>query len=96
MSEWGRGRPDPENIVVSVGLLLLEVGGSGEWEWEEEQRCWFCVGSLDVFTLDIFVFNQSGWPSMLEVTYPGQGRKEECHGRRIGEEDGVSWGSGYG
>ena len=86
----------PENIVVSVGLLLLEVGGSGEWEWEEEQRCWFCVGSLDVFTLDIFVFNQSGWPSMLEVTYPGQGRKEECHGRRIGEEDGVSWGSGYG
>ena len=28
-----------ENIVVSVGLLLLDVGG------EEEKRCWFCVGA---------------------------------------------------
>ena len=37
---------------------------------------------LDVFTLDTFVFSQSGWPKRLEVTCPGEkrrrtGRKEE-------------------
>ena len=60
---------------------------------------------LDVFTLDIFVFEQSAWPRRLEMTCPGErrwgkGRKEE-RGRRVigrwtGEEDGVSWSFGYG
>ena len=30
---------------------------------------------LDVFTVDIFVFNQSGWTRMLEVTCPGESRR---------------------
>ena len=56
---------------------------------------------LDVFTLDIFVFNQSGWLRKLEVRCPGEQRhgKEErrkCDGQQIGEEDWVSWGLGYG
>jgi hypothetical protein len=61
------------------------------------------VYPLDVFTY-IFVFNQSGRPRRLEVTCPGERRRgkgrqeeeEEYDGRRIGEEDGVSWGFGYG
>ena len=66
-----------ENIVVSVGLLLLDVGGrSGE----EEKRCWFCVGAgEDVLFgwvhIGYFVFNQSGWPRSLEVTCPGERRR---------------------
>ena len=90
-----------ENIVVSVGLLPLEVGGRSEEDGNGNEKRRSVVGSalgpgriypLDVFTLDIFVFDQSGLQGRLGVTYPGQGRKEEASdGRRIVEEDGISW-----
>ena len=57
----------------------MEVGGDGNGKRS-------VVGSvmrpekiypLDIFTLDIFVFNQSGWPRRLEVTCPGEREEEE-------------------
>jgi len=79
-----------ENIVVSVGLLPLEVGGEGKGKGRGVVGSVLGPGKiypLDVFTLDIFVFNQSGWPRRLEVTCPGErrrgkGRKEEEEKRR--------------
>jgi len=44
---------------------------------------------LDVFTLDIFVFNQSLWPRRFEVTCPEKRRR-----RRGGAEMGVYDGGG--
>ena len=68
-----------ENIIVSVGLLPPahaalepEMLGPGK------------IYPLDVFTLDIFVFNQSLWPRRFEVTCP-----ERRHRRRGGVEIGV-------
>ena len=74
-----------ENIVVSVGLLPLEVGGDGNGKRRGVVGSVLGPGKiypLDVFTLEIFVFNQSGWPRRLEATGPwerrrGKGRKEE-------------------
>ncbi|CAA7263288.1 unnamed protein product [Cyclocybe aegerita] len=70
-----------ENIVVSVGLLPLPYERRGGKE--------VILGPgkiypLDVFTLDIFVFNQSLWPRRFEVTCPERRRR-----RRGGAEMGV-------
>ena len=75
-----------ENIVVSVGLLPLEVGGDGEGKRSSVVGSVLGPGKiypLDVFTLDIFVFNQSGWPRRLEVTCPGERRR----GKGMKEEE---------
>jgi len=72
-----------ENIVVSVGLLTLEVGGDGNGKGRGVVGLVLGPGNiypLDVLTFDIFVFNQSGWPRRLEATCPGEGRRGE--GRR--------------
>ena len=74
-----------ENIVVSVSLLPLEAGGDRNGKRSSVVGSVLGPGEiypLDVFTLDIFVFTQNGWPRRLEVTCPGErrrgtGRKEE-------------------
>ncbi|KAF8961451.1 TRAPP trafficking subunit Trs65-domain-containing protein [Flammula alnicola] len=71
-----------ENIVVSVGLLPQisnEQRGGKEAVLGPGQ-----IYPLDVFTLDIFVFNQSLWPRRFEVTCPERRRR-----RRGGGETGV-------
>ena len=70
-----------ENVVVSVGLLPIPHHKRGGKE--------VILGPgkiypLDVFTLDIFVFNQSLWPRRFEVTCPERRRR-----RRGGAESGV-------
>lgn len=78
-----------ENIVVSVGLLPLEVGARSGEDGKRRGVVGSALGPgkiypLDVFTLDIFVFNQSGWPRRLEVTCPGERRRGK--GRKENEE----------
>ena len=70
----------------------LEVGGDRNGKRSSVVGSVFGPGKiypLDVFTLDIFVFNQSGWPRRLEVTCLGErrrrtGRKEEERRRVMG------------
>ena len=73
-----------ESIVVSVGLLPVPDSRVGEKE--------IILGAgkiypLDVFTLDIFVFNQSLWSRRFEVTCPG-GRRRRRGGAEMGVNDG--------
>ena len=92
-----------ENIVVSVGLLPLEVEGDGNGKKRGVVGSALGPGKiypLDVFTLDIFVFNQSGWPRRLEVTCPGErrrdkGRKEEERRRSMMMGGGLARKMGY-
>ena len=75
-----------ESIVVSVGLLPVtdsRTGKKGTMLGPSK------IYPLDVFTLDIFVFNQSLWPRRFEVTCPDRRRR-----RRGGTEMGVSDGGG--
>lgn len=80
-----------ENVVVSVGILPVDRrsgGQEGKHDLEDESA--FGPGRIypmDVFTLDIFVFNQSGWPRRFEVTCPERRRR-----RAGGAETGVSSG----
>ncbi|KAF9477650.1 hypothetical protein BDN70DRAFT_837474 [Pholiota conissans] len=80
MSKLQQASTSGENVVVSVGLLppssLGEDGAKGLGLGK--------IYPLDVFTLDIFVFNQSLWPRRFEVTCPERRRR-----RRGGEETGV-------
>lgn len=72
-----------ESIVVSVGLLPIPV---------PEKEIMLGPGKiypLDIFTLDIFVFNQSLWPRRFEVTCPERRRR-----RKGGAEMGVYDGGG--
>ncbi|KAF8177678.1 TRAPP trafficking subunit Trs65-domain-containing protein [Pholiota molesta] len=74
-----------ENVIVSVGLLppsalTARDGGAAEMAGLGLGK----IYPLDVFTLDIFVFNQSLWPRRFEVTCPERRRR-----RRGGEETGV-------
>jgi hypothetical protein len=74
-----------ESIVVSVGLLPVS-------DPRMEKEIMLGPGKiypLDVFTLDIFVFNQSLWPRRFEVTCPDRRRR-----RRGGAEMGVYDGGG--
>jgi len=57
-----------EPIVVSIGLLPLEIERDGD---EFGTR----IFPLDRFTLDIFVFNQSSWIRRFEVSYPDRSRR---------------------
>lgn len=75
-----------ESIVVSVGLLPSPDAGMGE---KEIMLGPGKIYPLDVFTLDIFVFNQSLWPRRFEVTCPERRRR-----RRGGAEMGVYDGGG--
>lgn len=75
-----------ESIVVSIGLLPIPDSRMGE------KKLMLGPGKiypLDVFTLDIFVFNQSLWPRRFEVTCPEKRRR-----RRGGAEMGVYDGGG--
>jgi len=70
-----------ENIIVSVGLLPIAN------QRKQENEVVLGPGKiypLDIFTLDIFVFNQSLWPRRFEVTCPDRRRR-----RRGGVELGV-------
>ena len=70
----------------------LEVGGDRNGKRSSVVGSVFGLGEiypLDVFTLDTFVFSQSGWLKRLEVTCPGErrrgtGRKEEERRRVMG------------
>ncbi|KAJ3517079.1 hypothetical protein NLJ89_g739 [Agrocybe chaxingu] len=78
-----------ENIVVSIGLLPLPYERRGGKE--------VILGPgkiypLDVFTLDIFVFNQSLWPRRFEVTCPER-RRRRRGGTEMGVYDGGSQGA---
>ena len=75
-----------ESIVVSVGLLPVPDSKMGE---KEIMLGPSKIYPLDVFTLDIFVFNQSLWPRRFEVTCPEKRRR-----RRGGAEIGVYDGGG--
>ena len=75
-----------ESIVVSVGLLPVPDSKMGE---KEIMLGPGKIYPLDVFTLDIFVFNQSLWPRRFEVTCPEKRRR-----RRGGAEMGVYDGGG--
>ncbi|KIJ99731.1 hypothetical protein K443DRAFT_8212 [Laccaria amethystina LaAM-08-1] len=75
-----------QSAAVDGEYIIVSVGLLREWRgWEWEELL-------------------SGRPRRLEVTCPGERRRgkgrqeeeEEYDGRRIGEEDGVSWGFGYG
>ncbi|PPQ70667.1 hypothetical protein CVT25_010769 [Psilocybe cyanescens] len=70
-----------ESIVVSVGLMPLpyERGDGKDLVLGPGK-----IYPLDIFTLDIFVFNQSLWPRRFEVTCPEKRRR-----RRGGAEMGV-------
>ncbi|KAF5325505.1 hypothetical protein D9619_009948 [Psilocybe cf. subviscida] len=81
-----------ENVVVSVGILPVERrgGGKGGEGGKHDSGDKGTLGPgriypMDVFTLDIFVFNQSGWPRRFEVTCPERRRR-----RGGGVETGVS------
>jgi hypothetical protein len=71
-----------ENIVVSVGLL--PIPNDGQKRRDEVVLGPGKIYPLDIFTLDIFVFNQSLWPRRFEVTCPDRRRR-----RRGGVEMGV-------
>lgn len=61
-----------ENIVISVGLLPMPHIKDGK-------EVFFGPGKiypLCVFTLDIFVFNQSLWPRRFEITCPERRRRK--------------------
>ena len=75
-----------ESIVVSVSLLPVPDSRMGDNEIMLGPGKIF---PLDVFTLDIFVFNQSLWPRRFEVTCPERRRR-----RRGGAEVGVYDGGG--
>jgi hypothetical protein len=75
-----------ESIVVSVGLLPVPDSKMGK---NEIMLGPGKIYPLDVFTLDIFVFNQSLWPRRFEVTCPERRRR-----RRGGVETGLSDGGG--
>ena len=75
-----------ESIVVSVGLLPVPDSRMGE---KEIMLGPGKIYPLDVFTLDIFVFNQSLWPRRFEVTCPEKRRR-----RQGGSEMGVYDGGG--
>ena len=71
--------------ALRVGRISLFLSVCSRWklEWKGNGKRRSVVGSalgpgkiypLDVLTLDIFVFNQSGWPRRLEVTCPGERR----------------------
>ena len=61
-----------ENIVVSVGLLPLPHINDGK----EVILGLGKIYPLHVFTLDIFVFNQSLWPRRFEITCPEKRRRK--------------------
>ena len=92
LNKLQRAAAGGENFVVHVDLLPLEVGGDGNGKRSSVVGSVFGLGKiypLDVFTLDIFMFNWSGWPRRLEVTCPGErrrgtGRKEEERRRVMG------------
>ncbi|KAF9531099.1 TRAPP trafficking subunit Trs65-domain-containing protein [Crepidotus variabilis] len=71
-----------DSIVVSVGLLPIPRSGM-----QNDNEVVLGPGKiypLQIFTLDIFVFNQSLWPRRFEVTCPERRRR-----RRGGAEMGV-------
>ncbi|KDR76963.1 hypothetical protein GALMADRAFT_225118 [Galerina marginata CBS 339.88] len=77
-----------ESIVVSVGLMPVP------YEKEKKNRAEVGLGPgkiypLDIFTLDIFVFNQSVWPRRFEVTCPER-RRRRRGGAELGVYDGGS------
>ena len=77
-------------------MLLLEVGGDGNGKRSSVVGSVFGPGEiypLDVFTLDTFVFSQSGWPKRLEVTCPGERRRGGGQERRGGERRRVMGGA---
>ena len=86
LSKLQNARVSGESIVVSVGLLPVPHSRKGE---EEIILGPGKIYPLDVFTLDIFVFNQSLWPRRFEVTCPDKRRR-----RRGGAEMGVYDGGG--
>ncbi|KAF9554996.1 hypothetical protein CPC08DRAFT_821343 [Agrocybe pediades] len=79
-----------ENIVVSVGLMPVphererDASDAGADEGREVVLGPGKIYPLDIFTLDIFVFNQSLWPRRFEVTCPERRRR-----KRGGVEAGV-------
>lgn len=70
-----------ENVVVSVGLLPIPHQSHTSKELHLGPGK---IYPLQVFTLDIFVFNQSSWPRRFEVTCPERRRR-----RRGGTEASV-------
>ncbi|PPQ63886.1 hypothetical protein CVT24_010353 [Panaeolus cyanescens] len=73
-----------ENIIVSVGLLAKSRPSSNHEPTRDVLLGPDRIYPLDIFTLDIFVFNQSLWPRRFEVTCPDRRRR-----RRGGTESGV-------
>ena len=74
-----------ESIVVSVGLLPVPNSRMGE---KEVMLGPGKIYPLDVFTLDIFVFNQSLWPRRFEMTCPERRRRRRRGGAETGMHDG--------
>ncbi|KAF9045381.1 TRAPP trafficking subunit Trs65-domain-containing protein [Panaeolus papilionaceus] len=72
-----------ENIIVSVGLLARSEHPRHD-STKDISLGPDRIYPLDIFTLDIFVFNQSLWPRRFEVTCPDRRRR-----RRGGAETGV-------
>ncbi|KAL4073822.1 TRAPP trafficking subunit Trs65-domain-containing protein, partial [Scleroderma citrinum] len=68
--------PTAEPIIVSVGLKPSE--GASEKMGQRK------IYPSDVFTLDIFVFNQSSWTRRFEISYLGADRGHE----KVGEGKG--------
>ncbi|KAF9461747.1 TRAPP trafficking subunit Trs65-domain-containing protein [Collybia nuda] len=64
-----------EPIVVSVGLLPSGNKTGGKRDGIEGIMELGKIYPLDYFTLDIFVFNQSGWTRRFEVTCPDRTRR---------------------
>ncbi|KAH9474413.1 hypothetical protein JR316_0012871 [Psilocybe cubensis] len=73
-----------ESIVVSVGLMPLAYDRGNGDAVKDLALGPGKIYPLDIFTLDIFVFNQSLWPRRFEVTCPERRRR-----RRGGAETGV-------
>ncbi|KAF9011730.1 hypothetical protein BDQ17DRAFT_1387346 [Cyathus striatus] len=69
-----------ESIVISVGLLDEDL--------DEDEKHKGKIYPQDVFTLDIFVFNQSTWIRRFEITCPS-GRKRGKGGPVYGPLGGV-------
>ncbi|TFK31772.1 TRAPP trafficking subunit Trs65-domain-containing protein [Crucibulum laeve] len=62
-----------ESVVVSVGLLPVD-------DVDRNQLGSGKIYPFDMFTLDVFVFNQSLWPRRFEVTCPGGRRRRRDGG----------------
>lgn len=79
-------QPQNEPVLVSVALQYPQRGkptDSGDGKGEGENS----IGPLDMFSLEIFVFNQSTTTRRLVVTYPtARGRSDRLGGGRDAED----------